>query len=111
MEYDSVGIDLKNEILREEGRCCAGMIFRFAVTAVTRKSILFEILLAEGTQTSHMNKCELIILAARILGSQIGIKRKIFCIDMQNRTRGIISVAIAFAVNVTVKIERVFAYQ
>ena len=108
VENGTVGIDLENHILRESRSCRAGVVLRLAVSAIARQTILIEILFSEGSQTAHVDEGELIILAARVLRLQIGIERKIFIIDMQNRARGIIFVAISLTVDVTIEIERVF---
>lgn len=108
VEHDAVGVDLEDHILRERRRCRAVVIFWLGAPAIAGQSILLEILFAEGSQAAHMNKSKFIILAARVIRSQIRIKRKIFIVNMQNRARRIIFVAIAFAVNVPIKIERVF---
>ena len=107
VEDYAVAIDLEYEVLREVRSCGTGEIMLFLRAAVSLKSVLFKILAAKGAKTAHVYEGISVLLARRILGVKVLIKRLVLFVEVKNCARGVLSVAGILSVNVAVEIKRV----
>lgn len=107
VEDYAIEIDLENEELRDRWCCRAVEIGELRSATVAADTVFFEILLAERAKTAHMDEGIGVVFPDGICFVQIVAKGLSLVVDMQNRTRGILSEAGMLAVQVTVKVEAV----